>query len=132
MVYRALFENKEVPVVSNQLGQPTSATDLAKQIIDFGLVSSSIGIFHGTNSGETSWFEFARIIFEKIGADPGRIIPISSSALQRKAARPAYSVLDHQNWLKTTVPPLQDWKTALTESLPRIKMDVERKGVFHA
>jgi dTDP-4-dehydrorhamnose reductase len=132
MVKQALFENSPVRVVSNQLGQPTSATDLAKQIINFGISTSTIGIFHGTNSGKTSWFEFAQTIFEKVGADAGRIIPILSSELNRAAARPIFSVLDHQNWSKTSVSPLRDWKTALDENLPRIKKAVEGRGEFHA
>jgi dTDP-4-dehydrorhamnose reductase len=132
MVKLALFESEEVRVVNNQLGQPTSATDLAKQIIDLGTSSSPIGIFHGTNSGKTSWYELAQIIFEKVGADAGRVIPISSHKLNRAAARPDYSVLDHENWSKTSVAPLQNWKSALNESLPRIKLTVERNGYFHA
>lgn len=132
MVKLALFENSAVRVVNNQFGQPTSATDLAKQVINFGISTSINGIYHGTNSGKTSWFEFAQTIFEKVGADAGRIIPISSSELSRAAARPVYSVLDHQNWSKTSVSPLRDWETALDESLPRIKMAVEGMGDFHA
>lgn len=132
MVKLALLERGEVRVVNNQFGQPTSATDLAKQVINFGLSASPMGIFHGTNGGETSWFEFAQTIFEKVGADAGRIIPISSSELNRVAARPVYTVLDHQNWLKTPLSPLRDWKNALDESLPRIKMAVEGKGEFLA
>ena len=110
----------EVRVVNDQVGQPTSATDLAKQLVELGLSTSSAGIYHGTNSGQATWFEFAQEIFKLAGADIGRVIPVSSSEYPRPATRPSYSVLSHDAWASTSVEPLRDWRIALADAMPAI------------
>jgi dTDP-4-dehydrorhamnose reductase len=99
----------EVRVVNDQVGQPTSAIDLAKLLVDLGLSDASAGIYHGTNSGQPTWLEFAEEIFKLAGADARRVVPISSSELSRSAKRPAYSVLSHKAWAKTSIEPMRDW-----------------------
>ena len=128
MLKLALSNGNEVRVVNDQVGQPTFAGDLAKQIVDTLLAKLPFGIYHGTNSGQASWFEFAREIFQLAGADIYRIKPISSFDLQRPAKRPLYSVLGHQAWSGTTVAPLRDWKSALTYSFPEIISKVRSEG----
>jgi dTDP-4-dehydrorhamnose reductase len=124
----AIESDKEVKVVNDQVGQPTSAIDLAKQLVDLGLSSSPIGIYHGTNSGQGTWFEFAQEIFKLTGADVNRIVPVSSSEYPRPAKRPSYSVLSHDAWAKTAVQPMRDWRIALEESMPAIISAVKAEG----
>jgi dTDP-4-dehydrorhamnose reductase len=102
------------------VGQPTSATDLAQQLVELGLSTSPTGIYHGTNSGQATWFEFAQEIFKFTGADVGRVTPVSSSEFPRQAKRPAYSVLSHEAWAKTSVKSMRDWQIALAEAMPAI------------
>jgi dTDP-4-dehydrorhamnose reductase len=109
-----------VRVVNDQVGQPTSAMDLAKQLVELGTSSSPAGIYHGTNSGQATWFEFAQEIFKLTGADTGRVIPVSSREYPRPAKRPSYSVLSHSAWATTTIDPLRDWRIALAEAMPAI------------
>jgi dTDP-4-dehydrorhamnose reductase len=116
----AIKGDGEVRVVNDQVGQPTSALDLAKQIIELGLSGSPPGIYHGTNSGQETWFEFAREIFRFAGADVNRVVPVSSSEYPRPAKRPSYSVLSHDAWAQTTVQPMRDWRIALEEAMPAI------------
>jgi len=116
----ALQGDGEVRVVNDQVGQPTSAADLAKLLVELGLSTSPAGIYHGTNSGQATWFEFAQEIFKLAGADVGRVTPVSSSEYPRPAKRPTYSVLSHDSWAKTYVKPLRDWRIALTEAMPAI------------
>jgi len=120
MTRLALNADGEVRVVNDQMGQPTSATDLAKQIINLGLSSSSAGVYHGTNSGEATWFEFAQEIFKLAGADSSRVVPVSSSEYPRIAKRPSYSVLSHDSWSKTSLHPMRDWRIAIEEAMPAI------------
>jgi dTDP-4-dehydrorhamnose reductase len=120
MTRLALNADGEVRVVNDQMGQPTSATDLAKQLIDLGLSSSSAGVYHGTNSGEATWFEFAQEIFKLAGADSSRVVPVSSSEYPRTAKRPSYSVLSHDSWSKTSVHPMRDWRIAIEQAMPAI------------
>ena len=124
----AIESDKEVKVVNDQVGQPTSAVDLAKQLVDLGLSNAPSGIYHGTNTGEASWFEFAQEIFILAGADVNRVIPVSSSEYPRPAKRPSYSVLGHEAWANTTIQPMGDWRIALAEAMPAIISAVKAGG----
>ena len=120
MTKLALKGESEVRVVNDHVGQPTSASDLAKQLVQLGLSTSPAGIYHGTNSGQATWFEFAQEIFKLSGADVGRVIPVSSREYPRPAKRPSYSVLSHDAWASTSVKPMRDWRIALAEAMPAI------------
>ncbi|CAB4334886.1 MAG: dTDP-4-dehydrorhamnose reductase [Actinobacteria bacterium] len=120
MTKLAIKGNSEVRVVSDQVGQPTSAMDLARQLVELGLSESPAGIYHGTNSGQATWFEFAQEIFKFAGAKVSRVVPVSSSEYPRPAKRPAYSVLSHAAWANTSVKPMRDWRIALAEAMPAI------------
>ena len=120
MTKLAIKGEGEVRVVNDQVGQPTSASDLAKQLVELGISSSPVGLYHGTNSGQATWFEFAREIFWLSGGDVGRLTPVSSNEYQRPAKRPSYSVLSHDAWASNSVKPLRDWRIALAEAMPAI------------
>jgi dTDP-4-dehydrorhamnose reductase len=128
ITHLALNGDDEVRVVNDQMGQPTSATDLAKQLVELSLSSAPVGIYHGTNSGQATWFEFAQEIFKLSGANVNRVIPVSSSAYQRSAKRPSYSVLSHDSWAKTAIKPMRDWRIALSEAMPAIISVVKAQG----
>jgi dTDP-4-dehydrorhamnose reductase len=120
MTKLAIEGEGEVRVVNDQVGQPTSAMDLAKQLVELGLSTSPTGIYHGTNSGQANWFEFAQEIFKLASADVDRVTPASSSEYPRLAKRPSYSVLSHDAWASTSVKPMRDWRSALAEAMPAI------------
>jgi len=128
MTRLAINSDGEVRVVNDQIGQPTSATDLAKQLVELGQSNSPAGVYHGTNSGQGTWFEFAQEIFKLAGADTNRVVPISSSEYPRPAKRPSYSVLSHDAWVKTSVNPMRDWRIALEEVMPAIISAVKAEG----
>jgi len=128
MTRLAINGDGEVRVVSDQMGQPTSAIDLAKQLVEFELSNSPAGIYHGTNSGQGTWFEFAQEIFKLAGADTSRVVPVSSSEYPRPAKRPSYSVLSHEAWARTTIQPMRDWRIALEEAMPAIIAAVKAEG----
>ena len=128
MTKQALKGESEVRVVDDQVGQPTSAMDLAKQLVELGTSNSPAGFYHGTNSGHVTWFEYAQEIFKLAGADFGRLIPVSSSKYQRPAKRPAYSVLSHDDWSKSSVEPMRHWRIALAEAMPAIISAVRKEG----
>jgi dTDP-4-dehydrorhamnose reductase len=128
MTSLALNGDGQIRVVNDQVGQPTSATDLAKQLVELSLSTSPAGIYHGTNSGQATWFEFAREIFKLSGADVNRVIPVSSIQYLRPAKRPSYSVLSHDSWAKTAIKPMRDWRIALTEVMPAIISAVKAQG----
>ena len=128
MLTLALYKNSEVCVVNDQVGQPTSTSDLAQQIIRLVESDGPVGIYHGTNSGSATWFEFAQCLFEMCGLNVGRVIPVDSDKFPRPAARPFYSVLDHHEWDKISVTEMRNWKEALAETFPKIIEEVVKEG----
>ncbi|MFF4626844.1 dTDP-4-dehydrorhamnose reductase [Streptomyces griseorubiginosus] len=111
-------------VVDDQRGQPTWSADLAGLLVELGrgalAGTAPAGVYHGTNSGETTWHGFTQEIFRLLGADPDRVRPTTSEAFVRPAPRPAYSVLGHGRFAEAGIEPLRDWRTALTEAFPEI------------
>lgn len=102
-----------VKVVTDQLGQPTWTADLAAQIRRLAESDAPAGVYHGTNSGECSWFDFTKAIYAEVGLDPERVLPTDSSAFVRPAPRPSYSVLGHDRWAAARLPEMRDWREAL-------------------
>ena len=112
-------ERETIDVVDDQVGQPTYAADLAAQIVALLDARPAAGIFHGTNSGDVSWHGFTQEIFRLIGADPARVIAVTSEQFVRPAPRPAYSVLGHQRWAEVGLPEMRDWREAIAEAMQR-------------
>jgi dTDP-4-dehydrorhamnose reductase len=104
-------------VVDDQLGQPTWTADLAAQIVAMLDADAPAGIYHGTNSGRASWYDFARAVLEESGIDPDRITPTDSSAFIRPAPRPSFSVLGHDGWRAAGLAPMREWREALSAAV---------------
>ena len=102
-------------VVSDQIGSPTYTMDLAQATLDL-LDRNQIGLWHITNSGQTSWYDFARAALEEF-AIGGSITPISTAdwavIRPKQAHRPAYSVLDTTPFTQATGHPMRSWREAL-------------------
>ncbi|MFD5751086.1 dTDP-4-dehydrorhamnose reductase [Streptomyces sp. NPDC127033] len=113
-----------VDVVDDQCGQPTWAQDLAGILIRLGdgahSGSAPPGIYHGTNRGETTWHGLSREVFRLLGADPSRVLPVTSAELALPAVRPAYSALGHDRWAAAGITPLRHWRSALHTAFPAL------------
>jgi len=101
-----------INVVDDQVGQPTSARHIPLRVIEL-LDLNANGVFHLSNSGQSSWYEFARAIFENSGASPERVKPIKSSEYISKVSRPSYSVLSNTKAEKLGITPMLTWQEAL-------------------
>lgn len=128
MLAYALNKSATVSVVNDQLGQPTSAMDLARQIHLLINSGGKPGVYHATNSGQATWFEFAKEIFVGVGADPERVMPIKGSEYSRPAERPSYSVLGHDRWEEQGIKSMRNWQAGLHEALPSIIQTMNRAG----
>lgn len=104
-----------INVVNDQIGSPTYAFDLA-QAIAVLINSKKYGIYHITNSGECSWYEFAKKIFELKGINI-QVNPITSQQLNRPAKRPSYSVLKNFNLETNLGYKMRRWDRALEDFL---------------
>jgi len=118
-------KDKEIRVVNDQWGQPTSTLDLAEKIIELGNKSVKTGIFHGTNSGKTNWYEFAKYLLESAELDSTAIKPINSLQFPTPVERPRYSVLSHEGWKDIGIVPMRDWRLPARELAKFIRDEVE-------
>ena len=113
---RLAATHETVSVVADQVGQPTWTGDLAAQIVALVDSDAPAGIYHGTNAGRASWFDFARAVFGQAGLNPDRVTPTDSSQFVRPAPRPAYSVLGHRAWRAAGLEPMRAWQDALADA----------------
>jgi dTDP-4-dehydrorhamnose reductase len=104
----------ELRFVDDQRGSPTFTADLAPAVVALA-TDRRPGCFHVTNLGDASRFELARETLAVAGADPRRVVPISTDQLDppRPAARPAYSVLDNSAFVRAGYPPMPPWRVGL-------------------
>ncbi len=115
-ILQASRNQQTINVVSDQWGQPTWTSDVSQMIESLIERNIRCGVFHGTNSGKTSWSKFAKAVFELAGLDPSRVKEIAAKELPRKAQRPTYSVLSHGSWLANDLPAPRPWQDALYDA----------------
>jgi dTDP-4-dehydrorhamnose reductase len=108
-------ERERLKVVHDQLGSPTYALDLAKFLLML-VQTDSYGIYHASNTGVCSWFEFAQAIFEEIKLVV-TVEPCTTAEFPRPAPRPAYSVMDHGAIRYNGLELLRPWREALRHYL---------------
>lgn len=104
-------EKKEISVVNDQHGSPTYTLDLARYTQELLEKGFTPGVYHGTNAGVASWFDFAQEIFRVAGMAVA-VKPVNSAEFPRPARRPHWSVL-----LNTKGPQLRKWREALRDYL---------------
>lgn len=118
---RLMAEKEALSVVDDQIGSPTYAADLAQMIVcilEHSLQNDwQTGIYHFSNTGNTSWFGFARRINLLSGLQACQVNPISSADYGAVAKRPAYSVMDTQKIQKTFGVIIPSWEDALNRCL---------------
>jgi len=118
-ILRASKNREFLDVVSDQVGQPTWSGDVAAMVEALVVNDIHHGIFHATNSGQTSWNDFARAVFRQAGLDEERVRPVTSEAFRRPAPRPSYSVLGHSAWGLHGFQEPRPWEDALAEAWAR-------------
>jgi len=116
-MYRVAAQQPEVKVVDDEVLTPTFTADLAAQIRVLALEGGP-GLYHATNQGSCSWYEFARAIF-----DLGRLeTPLSATSVQQQASpvrRPFYSVLENAALAAAGLDRMRPWHEALADYMRR-------------
>jgi dTDP-4-dehydrorhamnose reductase len=108
-------ERDRLKVVHDQIGSPTYTLDLARFLLEL-VKSDYYGIYHASNSGVCSWYEFAKAIFEERRLNV-HVEPCTTEEFPRPAPRPAWSVLDHGAIRAHGFEPLRPWREALRSFL---------------
>jgi len=103
--------NSEITVVNDQRGSPTCTVDLAYCISEL-VKTGKYGAYHVTNSGECTWYDFAKNIFELANVDV-KVKAVTTDEYPTLAKRPEYSVLSHEKWNKMGFKPLRSYEDAL-------------------
>ena len=111
IMLRLAGEKKEIRVVNDQFGSPTYAKDLASEVKKLIESQGQYGIYHITNSGTCSWYDFAVKIFELSKLNL-KVRPVKSEKFPTPAKRPTYSML-----INTKLPPMRKWEEALKDYL---------------
>jgi dTDP-4-dehydrorhamnose reductase len=104
-------ERPELRIVADQRCTPTSTADLARELVSI-VQTESFGLYHATNAGECSWFEFASEIF-RLANLPVKAVPIKAAEYGAKARRPDYSVLDCGKLARLIGSKMPSWHEAL-------------------
>jgi len=120
-ILRLAGEHETLSFVDDQRGHPTFADDLAGMIRRL-VVDRRPGLFHVTNQGAVSWYEFARDVLVAAGLDPERVHPVATADLQppRPAPRPANSVLDNAALRLSGLERLDDFRVPLGRLVSRL------------
>jgi len=119
---RLFKKNNVVKVVSDQIGSPTNATDLANFIFTIipQINTKGVEIYHYSNKGSCSWFQFAQEIANITNSDC-TVVPISSEAFNSKVKRPKYSLLNTEKVQQTFNFEILSWQDSLKQCLNKIK-----------
>ncbi len=122
-ILRLATEKQELRVVNDQIGTPTYAADLAEVIVRIMANEERVeyeGIYHYSDDGACSWFDFAQEIVRQSGLTCS-VCPVTTAEYPTKAHRPAYSVLDKSKIIRTFGVTVPDWKEALARCLKENK-----------
>jgi len=92
-IIRLVKEKGQVKVVEDQIGTPTYTLDVVKQTWEL-IKGDSVGLYHSSNTGRTTWFEFAKRIVENLSPD-AKVIPVKTKDFPTLARRPKFSVLEN-------------------------------------
>lgn len=121
-IMRLMDTHPTLAFVDDQIGHPSFADDVARGMVS--LVEEGVsGIWHLTNQGVVSWYDFAREVVALCGGDPERVTAIATSELQppRPAIRPANSVLDNSAMRAAGMPMLDDFRIPLARLVRRLR-----------
>lgn len=112
-------DRDSLKVVSDQVGAPTYTRDLALFLLNL-IETEAYGIYHASNTGTCSWFEFAQAIFEERGIRTV-LSPCTTAEFPRPAPRPAFSVLDHSAIRQNGFSDMRSWREALRAFLAELE-----------
>lgn len=106
-------------VVNDQFGSPTYTYDLAKLLVDM-VLTEKYGVYHATNEGICSWYEFACAIFKEAGIEM-QVTPVTSEEYGAKANRPANSRMSKEKLIENGFEKLPTWQDALSRYVALLK-----------
>lgn len=114
-------ERDNLKVVDDQIGSPTYTVDLCNFLLEL-VQTKKYGVYHASNTGMCSWYEFAKAIFEESDIKIN-VIPCSTNEFPRPAPRPGYSLMDHLSIRTNGFNDLRNWREGLKGFLKELESD---------
>lgn len=127
LMLRLAREGRDIKVVNDQVGSPTHTLDLARKIAQL-VKTEHYGLYHVTNRGACTWYQFAGKIWNLSGLNPNAE-PTTTAAFGAVATRPAYSVLDNAALRTIGLDDMRPWEEALAAYLEQRKQEDSSQGV---
>ena len=118
---RLAEDHNELKVVNDQYGSPTYTYDLARLLVDM-ILTDKYGVYHATNEGICSWYEFACAIFKEAGLST-KVLPVTSAEYGAKANRPYNSRMSKDKLTENGFEKLPTWEDALKRYIKEIKKE---------
>ncbi|HEX3019515.1 MAG TPA: dTDP-4-dehydrorhamnose reductase [Chitinispirillaceae bacterium] len=115
IAHKKMLENQPLTVVNDQFGTPTYTREVCAQVLKM-IDQPHYGIFHSTNEGFCTWYDFASEIVKAAGIDV-QLLPCTTEAFPRPAPRPLYSVLENAHLKKLDLNIMKNWKEAFQSFL---------------
>lgn len=115
-----LSETKDqLNIIADQIGSPTYAHDLAKAVLKIASKNDKYGIYHFSNEGVASWYDFTSAIFEYKGIST-KVLPINTEQYPTPASRPHYSVMDKSKFRAAFGMEIPHWRQSLRACLEKL------------
>lgn len=118
-IIKASQTNDQLKIVNDQFGAPTYTVDLAERIMEI-VTHLPYGTYHATNSGITTWYEFAKEALTLLKINTA-LIPITSDEYPSRVKRPKYSVLNNEKAIRCGLKPMPEWQDAVQRFLAAIE-----------
>ena len=125
-IIRLAKEKGELRVVNDQFGSPTYTLDVVRQTWKL-IQEDSVGLYHSSNLGQTTWFEFAKRIVEKLNLN-AKVLPIKTDEFPTLARRPNFSVLENYLLQLENKNIMRNWEEAFDEFVTKYKMKLLSGG----
>ena len=121
-IIRLAKEKGELRVVNDQIGIPTYTLDVVRQTWKL-IQEDSVGLYHSSNFGQTTWFEFAKRIIEKLNLN-SKVVPIKTEEFPSLAKRPKFSVLENYLLELENKNIMRKWEEAFDEFVEKHKIEM--------
>lgn len=118
------YSQEQASITDDQFGSPTSAQDLAEGIASILSQKPPFGLYHFSNAGTTSWFEFGKLIYELANADPRNVSPRNSKL--DPIARPKRSSFSLTKWQEANLTKIVTWEDSLRRDFPEMIIQLRR------
>ena len=128
-VLRKALAQERIQVINDQVGSPTNSEDLARGILGILTKKPQEGVYHFSNRGQISWYEFALKIYELAESDVRLVEPIANQSYSSLVKRPSNTVLSTVKWEMADITKISAWDESLRKVFPKILESLRKENI---